>query len=222
MLIAAIDPAAEARLDGFNHALTSGRYLSEKAGDGRTRSGQPTFPLLAASSSGIGEYAVTQVQRLPALILVVCVLFVANSANAAVRGRRRELGVLASLGWTRPRLFAAVLGELAAIGLVAGVLGAVAALLLSSGLGLHASPGRAALAVPVALAVAVVAGLVPAWLAARADPVASVRPPGQLPSRLILAAIAAAGAGVLVTAGAALLPAQMLRRRPAAYLLAEE
>src|SRR5215469_14134402 len=56
------------------------------------------------------------------LILVVCVLFVANAASAAVRGRRRELGVLACLGWTRPRLFAAVLAELAGIGLAAGLL----------------------------------------------------------------------------------------------------
>jgi putative ABC transport system permease protein len=111
------------------------------------------------------------------LILVVCVLFVANSASVAVRGRRRELGVLACLGWTRPRLFAAVLGELAAIGLTAGVLGAAAALPLSSALGLHASPGRAALAVPIAVVIAVVAGLIPAWLAASAEPVASVRPP---------------------------------------------
>ncbi|HTZ92277.1 MAG TPA: FtsX-like permease family protein [Streptosporangiaceae bacterium] len=111
------------------------------------------------------------------LILVVCVLFVANSAAAAVRGRRRELGVLACLGWTRPRLFAAVLGELAAIGLAAGILGAAVALPLSSGIGLHASVARAALAVPIAVVVAVIAGLTPAWLAASAEPVASVRPP---------------------------------------------
>jgi ABC-type antimicrobial peptide transport system permease subunit len=111
------------------------------------------------------------------LILVVCVLFVANSATAAVRGRRRELGVLACVGWTRPRLFAAVLGELAAIGLAAGILGAAAALPLSASFGLHASLGRAALAIPVAVAVAVASGAVPAWLAARAEPVASVRPP---------------------------------------------
>lgn len=111
------------------------------------------------------------------LILVVCVVFVANSASVAVRGRRRELGVLACLGWTRPRLFAVVLGELAAIGLTAGVLGAAAALPLSSAVGLRTSPGRAALAVPVAVAVAVAAGVLPAWLAARADPVESVRPP---------------------------------------------
>jgi putative ABC transport system permease protein len=110
------------------------------------------------------------------LILVVCVLFVANSATAAIRGRRRELGVLACLGWTRPRLFTAVLGELAAIGLIAGLLGAAAALPVSAALGLRASPQRAALAVPIAVVVAVIAGLIPAWLAARADPVASVRP----------------------------------------------
>jgi hypothetical protein len=110
------------------------------------------------------------------LILVVCVLFVANSATAAIRGRRRELGVLACLGWTKPRLFVTVLGELAAIGLIAGMLGATAALPLSAALGLHASPGRAALAVPIAVVVAVIAGLIPAWLAARADPIASVRP----------------------------------------------
>ena len=57
------------------------------------------------------------------LILVVCVLFVGNAATAAVRGRRRELGVLAAVGWRRSRLFATVLGELAGIGLAAGLAG---------------------------------------------------------------------------------------------------
>ena len=111
------------------------------------------------------------------LILVVCVLFVGNAATAAVRGRRRELGVLACVGWRRSRLFATALGELAGMGLAAGLLAAAIAVPVSAGLGLRASPGRALLAVPVAMAVAVVAGLAPAWLAARADPVSSVRPP---------------------------------------------
>ncbi len=111
------------------------------------------------------------------LILMVCALFVANSATAAVHGRRAELGVLAALGWTRPRLFAAVLGEAALIGLAAGILGALLSPPLATVLGLHASLTRAALAIPVAMALAVAAGAVPAWLAARADPVASVRPP---------------------------------------------
>lgn len=111
------------------------------------------------------------------LILVVCALFVANSAAAAVRSRRQELGVLACLGWTRPRIYATVLGELALLGLAAGAAGGALSLPLSAALHLHASPGRAILAVPAAVGLAVVAGGVPAWLASRADPVASVRPP---------------------------------------------
>ena len=111
------------------------------------------------------------------LILVVCALFVANSATAAVRSRRQELGVLACLGWTRPRIYATVLGELALLGLAAGVAGGALSLPLSAALGLRVSPGRAILAVPAAVGLAVAAGGVPAWLASRADPVAAVRPP---------------------------------------------
>jgi putative ABC transport system permease protein len=111
------------------------------------------------------------------LILVVCVLFVGNAATAAVRSRRRELGVLSAVGWRRSRLFATVLGELAGIGLAAGLLAAAISVPISAALGLNASPGWALLAVPVAIVVAVVAGLAPAWAAARADPVSSVRPP---------------------------------------------
>jgi putative ABC transport system permease protein len=111
------------------------------------------------------------------LILVVCVLFVGNAATAAVRGRRRELGVLAAVGWRRSRLFATVLGELAGIGLGAGLLAAAISVPVSAALGLDAAPARALLAVPVAIAVAVLGGLSPAWAAARADPVSSVRPP---------------------------------------------
>ncbi|MGH3299509.1 MAG: FtsX-like permease family protein, partial [Trebonia sp.] len=88
-----------------------------------------------------------------------------------------ELGVLACLGWTRPRLFAAVLSEVALIGLVAGLLGALLSPPLAAALGLHASVARAVLAIPVAMALAIGAGVVPAWLAARAEPVSSIRPP---------------------------------------------
>ena len=58
------------------------------------------------------------------LILVVCALFVANSATAAIRGRRPELGVLACLGWSRTKLFLSAIGEVTGIGLLAGLLGA--------------------------------------------------------------------------------------------------
>ncbi len=85
--------------------------------------------------------------------------------------------MLAALGWTRARLFAVVLGEVALTGLIAGILGALLSLPLAAALGLHASPARAALAIPVAMVLAIAAGAVPAFLAARADPMASVRPP---------------------------------------------
>jgi putative ABC transport system permease protein len=145
------------------------------------RYGQPALRLTEGwVKKGVAVAILTSVDKksvvLFGLILIVCALFAANSATAAVRGRRQELGVLACLGWTRPRLFAAVLGELAVIGLAAGIGGGLASLPLSAGLQLHASPARALLAVPAAIVLAVAAGAVPAWLASRAEPAASVRP----------------------------------------------
>ncbi|MGB6453637.1 MAG: hypothetical protein WBH47_04015, partial [Streptosporangiaceae bacterium] len=64
VLIAAIDPAAEARLDGLNKAVTSGAYLAEDAGDIAHAGAGTAFPVLASSSSGMDEYAVTELQQL--------------------------------------------------------------------------------------------------------------------------------------------------------------
>jgi putative ABC transport system permease protein len=111
-----------------------------------------------------------------ALILVVCALFVANAASAAVRARRTELGLLACLGWPTSRLFAVVLGEVGVVGVVAGVLGAALALPIASAADVDASPARAALAVPAAALLALLAGLAPAVRAARAAPIEAVRP----------------------------------------------
>lgn len=111
-----------------------------------------------------------------ALILVVCGLFVTNAAGAAVRARRSELGVLACLGWSAPKLFSIMIGEVATIGLSAGVIGAVLAVPVAAAAGIHGSPARAAVAIPAALALALAAGVVPAIRAARAQPIAAVRP----------------------------------------------
>jgi putative ABC transport system permease protein len=145
------------------------------------RFGRPALALTEPwVRKGVATQVLSAIDRksvvLFALILVVCALFVANATSAAVRARRSELGVLASLGWTTGRLFAVVLCEVAAIGLVAGVLGGLLALPLAALVGVDASPARAALAVPAATALAVLAGLVPAARAAGADPIAAVRP----------------------------------------------
>ncbi len=60
MLLAAIDPVQEAKLDGLDSALVSGRYLD--AGDGVAKKGR--VPVLAASGSDLDEQLQLQVQRL--------------------------------------------------------------------------------------------------------------------------------------------------------------
>ncbi len=196
------------------HHLAAGRY------------GQPALTLREGwVKKGVAVAILTAIDKksvlLFVLILVVCALFVANSATAAVRGRRQELGVLACLGWTRPRLFTVVLGELAVIGLTAGVLGAAGV------------PARRRPAPPARLTGPRRTGRTrgrdpgrrgrhgPAWLAARADPVASVRPPvlavrrGHHPAGLIgLAAV-----NVLRTPGRSLVGALSLAVGVAALTL---
>ncbi len=110
------------------------------------------------------------------LVLVVTALFVANGTLAAVRGRRRELGTLLALGWSRWRIFAAVLGEVAIVGLLAGVAGTVLAVALVQVFSLQMPLTQTLLVAPVATILATLAGVVPAWRAARLLPIDAVRP----------------------------------------------
>jgi putative ABC transport system permease protein len=108
------------------------------------------------------------------LVLVVCVLFLANGAYASVRSRRTELGVLACLGWGRSALFRLVLGELALVGLATGVIGAALAEVLALALRLDLPWWHALLVVPIAFGLACVAGLAPAYAATRGRPLDAV------------------------------------------------
>ncbi|MDO3702532.1 ABC transporter permease [Micromonospora sp. C28SCA-DRY-2] len=133
------------------------------------------------SALGVASTIVRAVDRKSAvlflLVLVVCVLFLGNAVSAAVRDRRAELAVLACLGWPARRIGALILGEVAVLGLVAGLLAVGLAFPLGAMLGVGVDWRRAALAVPVALLLGLVAGLVPALRAARAHPAAALRPP---------------------------------------------
>lgn len=111
------------------------------------------------------------------LILLVCSLVVANATSAAVRARRTELAVLSCLGWSRARLYRTILGEVVAIGVIAGVLAAAVAVPIGSMMNDQLSWSRSLLAVPAAVVLAALAGLVPAWRASRADPIAAVHEP---------------------------------------------
>ncbi|MEV0153647.1 FtsX-like permease family protein [Micromonospora sp. NPDC050686] len=133
------------------------------------------------SALGVASVITKAVDRKSAvlfvLVLVVCVLFLGNAVSAAVRDRRPELAVLACLGWPARRIGALILGEVAATGLAAGLLSVGLAVPLGAALGIDVHWRRALLAVPVALLLALVAGLAPALRAARAHPAAALRPP---------------------------------------------
>lgn len=111
---------------------------------------------------------------------------VATTTVMAVQDRVREHGVLQALGFTWRRLFALVLLESLIVSLAGGLagIGLALALLTWGGLALGAegvtiaftaSPALALTGLGVTALVGVLAGLVPAWQAARAEIVASLR-----------------------------------------------
>ncbi|MEH1124888.1 ABC transporter permease [Micromonospora sp. CPCC 206061] len=110
------------------------------------------------------------------LVLAVCALAVLNANTAAIRARRSEFGILACLGWNRRQLAQLMFTEIAGIGLAAGVAGTVLALALALALGLNVTWSHTLLAIPAAVALALLAGGWPAWRAARPDPGETVRP----------------------------------------------
>lgn len=112
-----------------------------------------------------------------ALILVVCAFFLGNGAFASVRTRRVELGALLTIGWSPKEIFQAVLGELAIVGLLAGLAGSGLAAALVAGFSLHFPLLRTLYVIPIALGLALLAGLIPAWRAARGRPLDAILPP---------------------------------------------
>ena len=153
-----------------------------------------------------------------ALVLGASGFFVANGALGAVRSRRAEIGSLLTFGWSRRSIFALILGELALIGLTAGVLGSGIAAVIVLGFGLELSLLLVLLVPPVALLLAVAAGLLPAVRAAGMAPLEAIRPPvaargrGRRVRRLLALALvnlvrvpgrtAVAAAGLVVGVGA--------------------
>lgn len=110
------------------------------------------------------------------LVLVVSGLFVLNAATAAVRSRRRQLGILACSGWAPRHLFANVMSEQAVIGLLAGLLGVGVAIPIADATNLRVTMWRVVVAVLAATALAMLAALPPAISASRADPLEAIRP----------------------------------------------
>lgn len=110
------------------------------------------------------------------LILLICVFFLANGVLAAVRTRRAEIGTLMCLGWSRTKIFAAILGEVTLVGVIAGLVGSALAALLVTVFSFEMSLMRVLVVIPVALGLAVISAFFPAWRASGSTPLDAVRP----------------------------------------------
>jgi putative ABC transport system permease protein len=87
--------------------------------------GRPALSLISDwTQTGVALLVLHQADKesiaLFVLVLVVCALFLAGAAAAGVRGRRAEIGALRAVSWGRWQVFGMVIGEVAALGLVAG------------------------------------------------------------------------------------------------------
>jgi putative ABC transport system permease protein len=117
--------------------------------------------------------------------LVVGGLSVINTMAMTVTERTREIGIKRAIGASRRRIIRDLVAEAGVIGLVGGLiglaLGAIAVVIAnevgrSSGTVLFdLTPGTAISAVAFSTFLGILAGVVPAWNAARLDPVVALR-----------------------------------------------
>nr|BFE64553.1 hypothetical protein GCM10020063_090790 [Dactylosporangium thailandense] len=110
------------------------------------------------------------------MILVVCTLLLFNAVSASVHGRQRELSLLSCVGWTARQRAGLILLEVASVGLMAGVVGVVFSVPLARLGGIDISWPRALMAVPLALCLTTLAGLVPSIRAAGTHPAPGLAP----------------------------------------------
>jgi putative ABC transport system permease protein len=117
--------------------------------------------------------------------LVVGGLSVINTMAMSVTERTREIGIRRAIGGSRRRIVRGLVAEAALIGLIGGVIGlALGAVVVSVANEVGRSSGTilfdltlgtALFAVTFSTILGMVAGIVPAWNAARLDPVAALR-----------------------------------------------
>ncbi len=119
----------------------------------------------------------TFLRVLVALGAIVSTIFVLLSMYTTITERRREIGILKSLGASKPFIIGAIEGEALLIGLLGIVAGGLASLAASAligrefGLTFEFSARWVAVAVAIAIGGSLVGALYPAWKASSIDPV---------------------------------------------------
>jgi putative ABC transport system permease protein len=162
------------------------RYLQEES-DARKLT--PDGTTLVARTSGdfveqIGE-VIDRITRfvtgIAVIALVVGAIGIANIMLVSVTERTREIGVMKAVGARNRDVMRLFLVEAALLGGVGAVLGVPLGLVAGFGASAYAevqfalAPTWMALSVVVGVLVGVVAGLYPAWRAARVDPIDALR-----------------------------------------------
>jgi putative ABC transport system permease protein len=117
--------------------------------------------------------------------LIVGGLSIINTMAMSVAERTREIGIKRAIGARRRRIVRELVAEAGVIGAIGGLLGVVLGSLVvvlaneagrSSGTVLfEMTPSTAVFALAFATILGVIAGIIPAWTAARLDPVAALR-----------------------------------------------
>jgi putative ABC transport system permease protein len=120
-----------------------------------------------------------------AISLIVGGLSVINTMAMSVAERTREIGIKRAIGGSRGRIIRELVAEAGVIGLIGGLLGlglGAIVVVLANELGrsggtvlFDLTPATAAFAVGFSTILGMLAGIVPAWSAARLDPVSALR-----------------------------------------------
>jgi putative ABC transport system permease protein len=217
--------------DRIDVAVQPGRTLVQAQEELRALLG-PGFQVDPPSGRGQQFEAMTAAYSVMVSISSLFALFIGmfiiyNSFAIAVTQRRSEIGILRALGATRQQIRALFLAESAVTGLIGSIGGLLFGLLIARGIAasigtllsdvygvaqradeIATSPGLLALALLIGIATSIVAALIPAWQAARVDPVQALQKgkyqvlsAGESRLRVVAAGILAAASIVCLIVG---------------------